>query len=136
MKTFIKVFFALAIVIFLAKIFSNAVSKKDEPVAYDDKSSSYKEQTPAYEQFHVVFKGEPEVQDIQKLMDAILDQYQMEKTELNKHKFGSALLKMQQTSPTGVSEMQIMKYMYQNSDASTPLPTAIGKAAYILEMTN
>lgn len=94
------------------------------------------EKPPAYEQFHDVFRGSPEVQDIQNLMDAILDQYQMEKNELNKQKFGSALLKMQQISPTGITEMEIMKYMYQHPDTSLSLPTAIATATAILEQTN
>ena len=88
---------------------------------------------PVYEQFQTVFKGNPRAEEIQKLMDAIIEQYGMENTDKLKNQIASALLGMSNDSAVGVTEMDIMKYMYQNPQLAKPLPTAIAEAAFILE---
>jgi uncharacterized phage-associated protein len=108
------------------------------PVIYSCGNATSRESsnnTTPYEQFHVVFSGNPSVEEIQNLMDAIIDQYGMENTDKLKHQIASALLSMRNESAIGVTEMDIMKYMYQNPKLDKPLPNAIAEASFILEKT-
>ncbi|WP_299288465.1 hypothetical protein [uncultured Mucilaginibacter sp.] len=99
-----------------------------------DDSSESTENITAYEKMHVVFTDKPSEETISKLMNPILTNYSLPIDEEHEEKFASALVSMKQQSAVGVTEMEILKYMYQHPDASSSLPEAIGKAATILEM--
>ncbi len=144
MKRFLVLAILIVIIIYVVGLITN---RKKTEVSLEDKSSYQSiggstgtdvpvSTVPAYEQFSVVFKGNPSVEKIQLLMDAILDQYSLEHTEINKQKIGSALVAMSQKSPIGTTEMQILKYMYQNPDLVDTPPVAIAKASVILDKTN
>jgi hypothetical protein len=101
----------------------------------EERRKEYIENTPAYEQFHTIFKEEPSAEDIGKLMDAILDQYHMEHTEKNKQRLGSVFYDLRTKSAIGITEMQLMKYVYQNYNPKEDFVLCASKAAVVLEYT-
>ncbi|MDN5288176.1 MAG: hypothetical protein JWR38_4450 [Mucilaginibacter sp.] len=125
MKNLLKAFFAIFL---LVTISCNQQSAKG-------RQNDYVNNTPAYEQFHTIFKGEPSAEDIGRLMDAILDMYHYPKMEQTKQKFGSMFYGLRKNSVAGVSEMELMKYMYQNPNNIDPPTTAAAKALIILDNT-
>jgi len=129
-KLIIGLLVVFGVIILLGKIFGGSDKRTEAQINNDAVNS-----TPAYEQFHSVFKGEPETEDISKLMDGILDQYHMEHTEINKQKLGSVFYSLRTKSAIGISEMQLMKYAYQNYDPKDSFVVCASKAAVVLEYT-
>lgn len=88
-----------------------------------------------YEMLHVVFDGKPEVESIKKLMGAVMAKYNIEENYENLNRCGSALLALRNSSAVGVTEMEILKYMYQHGDAGQPFPKQAAISVIILEQT-
>jgi len=87
----------------------------------------------AYNMLHVVFEGEPDINVIKKLMKAVLDKYGLEENYEILNRTGSALLTLRQSSAVGVTEMEILKHMYQLGDAKKTFPNQAAISATILE---
>lgn len=87
----------------------------------------------AYEMLHVVFYGKPELETIKKLMGAVMAKYNIEENYENLNRCGSALLSMRNSSAVGVTEMEILKHMYQHGDVSQKFPNQVAISATILE---
>jgi len=90
----------------------------------------------AYEMLHVVFEGRPEKETVQRLMSAVMAKYGIEENYENLNRCGSALLSMKQSSAIGITEMQILKHMYQHGDAGQSFPNQAAISAVLLEQNN
>lgn len=88
-----------------------------------------------YDMLHVVFEGKPEPEAIKKLMSAVMAKYNIEENYENLNRCGSALLSMKNSSAISITEMEILKDMYQNGDASQSFPSQAAISATILEQT-
>lgn len=86
----------------------------------------------AYDMLHVVFEGKPEPEAIKKLMSAVMAKYNIEENYENLNRCGSALLSMKNSSAISITEMEILKDMYQNGDASQSFPSQAAISATIL----
>ena len=67
---------------------------------------------------HVVFESNPARGAIKKLVRAVMTKYNIEENYENMNRCGLALLIMKKSSTIGVTEMQILKHMYQYGDAA------------------
>lgn len=89
-----------------------------------------------YEMLHVVFEGNPDRTAIKKLMTAVMTKYNIDENYENLNRCGSALLSMKKSSAIGVTEMQILKHMYQYGDAVQTFPNQAAISATLLEQSN
>jgi homoaconitase/3-isopropylmalate dehydratase large subunit len=90
----------------------------------------------AYDMLHVVFEGNPEKEVIRKLMSAVMAKYNIEENYENLNRCGSALLGLKQSSAIAITEMQILKHMYQHGDSGYNFPTQAAISAVFLEQSN
>jgi len=90
----------------------------------------------AYEMLHVVFEGNPEKVALKRLMSAVMAKYDIVENYENLNRCGSALLSMKKSSAIGVTEMQILKHMYQYGDATQSFPNQAAISAVLLEQNN
>lgn len=89
----------------------------------------------AYDMLHVVFEGKPEPETIKKLMSAVMAKYNIEENYENLNRCGSALLGMKKSSAVGITEMEILKHMYQHGDPNQSFPSQAAISTTILEQT-
>jgi hypothetical protein len=127
-------------VILLSSIIFAACSNKENtsttPHIKEDIVNSSKSADEAYDMLHVVFAGEPEKESIQKLMSPVMKSYGLEENYENLNRCGSALLSMRKSSAIGITEMEILKHMYQHGSTSNPFPTQAAISALYLEENN
>lgn len=75
-----------------------------------------------YEMMHVAFEDSPEIDKIKPLIEAVMDNYTLPKTNENKLKVGSMLVSLRKASAVGVTEMEILKHIYQHGSNQISLP--------------
>ena len=85
-----------------------------------------------YDTIANAFKGKPKPENVKQLMDTVLKQCNMEVTRDNVTHFANELVMKRKDSKVGVTEMDILKEMYQNA-SSADLTTRLGTAANKLE---
>jgi len=90
----------------------------------------------AYEMLHVVFEGNPDKEALKRSMSAVMAKYGIDENYENLNRCGSALLSMSKSSAIGVTEMQILKHMYQQGDAAQSFPNQVAISAVLLEQNN
>jgi len=67
----------------------------------------------AYEVMETVFEGRPEKKIVQPLMEAVLRRYYVQITNENVMKAANTLYVLKKESKVGVTEMEILRHMYQ-----------------------
>lgn len=87
----------------------------------------------AYTMMETVFEGYPSKSEIQPLMQKVLQMYGYEETEENLQKVGSVLVELRKNSVLGVTEMDILKDVYQNGNTSITFAEQAAISAVILE---
>jgi PBP1b-binding outer membrane lipoprotein LpoB len=95
-------------------------------------TSSSNEKDP-YEMMQVAFEGSPEISKIKPMLEAILEKYDLPKTDEYRLKVGSMLVSLRKASTVGVTEMEILKHIYQNGSNKISLPDQAGLSATLLE---
>jgi len=83
----------------------------------------------------VAFVGRPKEDVIKPLMEAVMKRYQLSINRDNLLKCASALVSLRKESTIGVTEMQILKHMYQKGVSKTTFPKQAALSASILELT-
>ena len=81
------------------------------------------------------FEGNPSKSQVQPMLEDVMKSHGLEITDENINKTSSALVSMRLDSKIGVTEMEILKHVYQNGSPDQPLPTDIAISAYYLEKT-
>lgn len=112
-------------------LISSRLGLVNEPIvggslSTDENSSVYK--------MHVVFKGEPDEESIKKLIEAVMIKYHMPINEDNALHVGNMLMTLSNESAVGVTEMDILKDMYQNGSSAVSLSAQGGLSAGLLEL--
>lgn len=81
----------------------------------------------------VAFEGSPEISKIKPMLEAVLEKYDLPKTDEYRLKVGSMLVSLRKASAVGVTEMEILKHIYQNGSNKISLPDQAGLSATLLE---
>ena len=90
----------------------NNSSTSTEPSTQSPSSSSITDKDP-YEVIHIAFEGFPDKEDVQPMLEAVMKRYNMTVTNDNIIKVGNMLVTLRQDSKVGVTEMEILKHIYQ-----------------------
>lgn len=109
------------------------ISTNDEPDQTSDIVDTGKSADEAFEMLPVVFEGNPSLESVKKLLSAAMDKYHLEVNYENINRCGSAVLSLREASAVGVTEMELLKHMYQQGDESLSFPNHAGVSATILE---
>lgn len=88
----------------------------------------------ALTQMEVVFEGNSSKEEIQKLMTAVLAKYDMEVNEQNLTRCADVVVSLRKSSVLGVTEMEILKHIYQHGDNNIDFPTQAALSYTVLEM--
>lgn len=89
----------------------------------------------SYEMMHTVFEGTPEIEEFKPMLDEVMTNYGYEINEKNLNSVGSALLELKKASKVGVTEMEILKHIYQKGTTEISFADQAGISAASLEMT-
>jgi PBP1b-binding outer membrane lipoprotein LpoB len=112
---------------------SNETSNSTTPsYTTPERTSSSNEKDP-YEMMQVAFEGSPEISKIKPMLEAVLEKYDLPKTDEYRLKVGSMLVSLRKASAVGVTEMEILKHIYQNGSNKISLPDQAGLSATLLE---
>ncbi len=96
-------------------------------------SNNSKITTDPYEMMHEVFLGSPSISQIKPLVEGILDKYDLPKNDEFRLKIGSMVLGLRKASLKGISEIQILKHIFNYGSTKISLPDQAGLSAVILE---
>lgn len=112
---------------------SNETSNSTTPsYTTPERTSSSNEKDP-YEMMQVAFEGSPEISKIKPMLEAVLEKYDLPKTDEYRLKVSSMLVSLRKASAVGVTEMEILKHIYQNGSNKISLPDQAGLSATLLE---
>ncbi len=112
---------------------SNETSNSTTPsYSTPERTSSSNEKDP-YEMMQVAFEGSPEISKIKPMLEAVLEKYDLPKTDEYRLKVGSMLVSLRKASAVGVTEMEILKHIYQKGSNKISLPDQAGLSATLLE---
>lgn len=112
---------------------SNETSNSTTPsYTTPERTSSSNEKNP-YEMMQVAFEGSPEISKIKPMLEAVLEKYDLPKTDEYRLKVSSMLVSLRKASAVGVTEMEILKHIYQNGSNKISLPDQAGLSATLLE---
>jgi hypothetical protein len=89
--------------------------------------------TDAYTMMETAFEGYPRKSEIQPMMQKVMKMYGYPETEENLQRFGSVLVSLRKESVLGVTEMDILKHVYQNGNTSITFPQQAAISAVYLE---
>lgn len=88
-----------------------------------------------YEIMSVAFEGSPRESEIKPMLEAVMDKYNFTVTDENCLKVGNMLVELRKMSAVGVTEMDILKHMYQNGSDDVTIDQQAAVSATILETT-
>jgi len=88
-----------------------------------------------YEVIHIAFEGFPDKEEVQPMLEAVMKRYGMTVTNDNIIKVGNMLVTLRQDSKVGVTEMEILKHIYQKGSSSITLPEQAGVSSVLLEQS-
>ena len=88
-----------------------------------------------YKILHRDFAGMPKKEDIKSMMEVVMKRHHFPIHEDNILRFGISLVALRNQSLAGVTEMDILKHMYQYGDTTKSLGEQCTVSAYILEKT-
>jgi len=89
----------------------------------------------AYELMETAFEDYPNESEIKPMMEDVMKTYKMQVTDENLQKVASMLINLRKESKVGVTEMEILKHMYQNGSATNTLPDQATISFLYLEST-
>ena len=101
----------------------------------ESSTSSENTQPSAYEMMEVAFEGNPSTSEIQPMMEEVMKNYELEVNEENLQKVASMLVSLRKESKVAVTEMEILKNIYQKGDRNVPLTTQAAISLMNLEQT-
>jgi len=108
----------------------NKATKQNTSAISTFKSGSLED---GYEILHLIFQDQPDIESIKKLADPVLTQHGLDISYKNLETLGSALLGLRQRSAVGVTEMEILKHMYQNGSHDNDFLKQVAISAFYLE---
>jgi DNA-directed RNA polymerase subunit RPC12/RpoP len=100
-----------------------------EPVPYEKSTQD------PYEVMSTIFIGNPQKEQVQPLMDAVLRKYRYELTDDMRLKVANMLFSLRKESAVGVTEMDILKHIYQRGSSDIGLADQAAISSVALEST-
>jgi len=88
----------------------------------------------SYQIISTVFIGNPTQSEIQPMLETILRNYNKPINDDEIMKFANGLLVMRKDSKIGITEMQILKHMYQHFDSKIDMAGQLALSSSLLEM--
>lgn len=88
-----------------------------------------------YKVIHMAFDGFPDKEDIQPMLEAVMKRYNIPTTNDNILKVGNILVVLRKESNVGVTEMEILKHIYQKGSSAITLPEQAGISSVLLEQS-
>jgi hypothetical protein len=89
----------------------------------------------AYEKIHIAFEGMPDKNVVKPLLESVMKRYKIIINNKNVEGCANVLVLQKNESKIGVSEMEILKDMYQNGDSNNTFPEQAVYSALYLEKT-
>lgn len=115
--------------------YQNSSTTSTAPTTSTPSSNSAIADKDPYEVIHIAFEGFPDKEVVQPMMEAVMKRYNMTITNDNILKVGNMLVVLKQESKVGVTEMDILKHIYQKGSASITLPEQAGISSVLLEQS-
>lgn len=100
-----------------------------------DQTKELNAQKDPYEIMHVVFEGSPDASSVKKMMEPVIIRYNMPQNDDTRLKIANMLLGLRKQSAVGVTEMDLLKHIYQHGYDKVTLAQQAGISATILEST-
>lgn len=85
-----------------------------------------------YELMNSVFIGNPEISEIKPLVEGVLKKYSLSATDEYRLKVGSMLVSLRKHNEGKITEMELLKHIYQHGSNRISLPDQAGFSATIL----
>lgn len=134
MKNFkIHTTIALVVLAFFTSCTCSSPSDKSVSERSSSNSSSNPSEKDPYEIMHIAFEGSPEIDEIKSLLEVVMDNFSFPKTDENRLKLANGLVVLRKASTVGVTEMDILKHIYQHGTNKISLAEQLGLSATILE---
>lgn len=89
----------------------------------------------AYEKIHIAFEGMPEIDKVKPLLETTMSRYNIIINNENVLKCANVLVALKNDSKVGVTEMDILKHMYQKGSSNVDYATQAAISATHLEQT-
>lgn len=119
--------------IILVAILTSCSSDSSTYKSSGNSSVSVPEKDP-YEIMTVTFKGFPEIENIKPMLESVMETYNFAKTDDNRLKIANVLISLRKESAVGVTEMEILKHIYQHGSNKLTFPEQAGISATLLEI--
>lgn len=87
----------------------------------------------AFEKVHIAFEGMPDKDKVKALLETVMNRYNIVINNDNVLKVSNVLVVFKNESKVGVTEMDILKHIYQNGTTDVDYPTQAAISASILE---
>jgi len=87
----------------------------------------------AYEAIHYAFEGMPDIEVVKPLLVEVMNQYKIVINNKNTLICSDVLIAMKHRSKVGVTEMEMLKHMYQHGDRNIDFATQLAVSATYLE---
>lgn len=87
----------------------------------------------AFQKIHIAFEGMPDVERVQPLLEEVMKSYKIVINNENVMKCANVLVTMKNQSKVGVTEMDILKNVYQTGSTEFDYPTQVAISATLLE---
>ncbi len=111
----------------------------DSPEAIDTRTKSFQPAKSAFQDPYDVIEGafenSPKKSKVQPMLEEIMRVHGVEVTDRNINKVASALVAMRMASLVGVTEMDILKHVYQKGSPDQSIQVDIANSATLLEKT-
>lgn len=89
----------------------------------------------AFEKIHIAFEGMPEIEKVKPILEAVMTRYNIVINNDNVLKCANVLVTMKNESKIGVTEMEVLKHMYQRGSSGVDYATQAAISATYLEQT-
>ena len=115
---------------------SNPTSESKTEISTSSESTQSESTQPnAYSMMEVAFEGNPSTSEIKPMMEEVMKSYNLDVNEENLQKVASMLVSLRKESKVAVTEMEILKNIYQKGDRNVPLTTQAAISLMNLEQT-
>jgi hypothetical protein len=104
-------------------------------ISCGNNQSEENENPTSYEIMETAFEDFPSESEIKPMMEDVMKTYNMQVTEENLLKVANMLVVLRKESKIGVTEMDILKHIYQNASTSNSLPEQAAISSLYLEST-
>jgi hypothetical protein len=137
-KLLLAVLFACIIIFLIGRCSSDKpqTTSTEDSLAVENtiaSGSTGSEANNPYHMMHVVFKGSPEQDQIQALVESIMDMYKMPKTDETALKIGNVATTLSKKSATGFTEMELLKHVYQQGSSLLTFADQAAQSSVVLD---